>query len=339
MTRAKIAKPYMDFGFFVCSASEMSNKKKEKERMSSFSLHPPQSSFFSLYTFTTKMVATSTLTRTLFLAPLLISSTLSVALPFDSQQLVLGGGGGGNEGENEDGLIRQPDFVDIMLSEAKKTGIDTSMWEEEEQQDRSRPTTKESVDLNDEMQKAALMAEAKAEDSLVWIQPTIKGYADEIVEETMNKVEELNEVVESHTPNTSTQPGSGWIWEVCGSRQEAVVLKEINVKPDPPVPGQNLTVYAKGIVNEDIEPGTYADVVVKLGFIRLLSRRFDVCQLAEENDAELKCPKKKGEYEITHTVELPREIPPARFNVHVNGKTQAEVDLMCLDLNIDFGKH
>lgn len=267
------------------------------------------------------MVATSTFTRSLLIAPLLISSTLSVALPFDSQQLVFGG----NQGEGFESNDRQPDFVDLMLSEAKKTGIDISEWEQD------RPTTKESVDLNDEMAKAALMAESMAEDALVWIQPKI--------EEAEESVNEIMESVSDSVPNTQTQPGSGWIWDVCGSRQEAVVLKEINVTPDPPVPGQNLTVYAKGIVNEDIEPGTYADVVVKLGFIRLLSKRFDVCQLAEENDAELKCPKKKGEYEITHTVELPREIPPARFNVHVNGKTQADIDLMCLDLNIDFGRH
>lgn len=273
------------------------------------------------------MVATSAFTRSLLLAPLLISSTLSVALPSDSQQLVFGG----NQGDGYESNGRQGDFVDVMLSEAKKTGIDISQWEKNLQ---DRPTTKESVDLNDEMAKATLMAEAMAEDTLVWIQPKIKE-----AEESMIEIMESFEESDPEPITTQTQPGSGWIWEVCGSRQEAVVLKEINVKPDPPVPGQNLTVYAKGIVNEDIEPGTYADVVVKLGFIRLLSKRFDVCELAEENDAELKCPKKRGEYEITHTVELPREIPPARFNVHVNGKTQADVDLMCLDLNIDFGRH
>jgi ML domain len=291
-------------------------------RIINFDYHPPSLP----KEIVTKMVVTSTFTKSLLLAaPLLISSTLSVALPSDSQQLVFGG----NQVGESNG--RQADFVDVILSEAEKAGIEFSQWEENV---KNRPTTKESVNLNDEFAKAALMAEAVAEDTLVWIQPKIEE-AEESVEEVMESVvESLPEL-----PSTQTQPGSGWIWEVCGSRQEAVVLKEINVKPDPPVPGQNLTVYAKGIVNEDIEPGTYADVVVKLGFIRLLSKRFDVCELAEENDAELKCPKKQGEYEITHTVELPREIPPARFNVHVNGKTQADVDLMCLDLNIDFGRH
>lgn len=88
-----------------------------------------------------------------------------------------------------------------------------------------------------------------------------------------------------------------------------------------------------------LQEGTFTDVVVKLGFIRLLSKRYDVCQLAEENDAEVKCPLEPGEYELKHTVELPKEIPPAKFNVHVGGKTQDDVDFVCMDLSIDFMHH
>lgn len=58
------------------------------------------------------------------------------------------------------------------------------------------------------------------------------------------------------------------------------------------------------------QAGTYADVVVKLGLIKLLTRRFDVCEEAKKNDAEIQCPVEAGEYKITQTVALPREIPP-----------------------------
>lgn len=80
-------------------------------------------------------------------------------------------------------------------------------------------------------------------------------------------------------------------------------------------------------------------MVVKLGLIRLLSKRFDLCEIARENDAQLQCPLKPGYYEIEHTVSLPRGIPPAKFNVHVSGLSQTELDLLCLDLSIDFGSH
>lgn len=53
----------------------------------------------------------------------------------------------------------------------------------------------------------------------------------------------------------------------------------------------------------------------------------------------LQCPVEDGEHEVTHTVELPREIPPAKFNVHLNAFTAEDADLMCLDLSIDFRKH
>ncbi len=77
-------------------------------------------------------------------------------------------------------------------------------------------------------------------------------------------------------------------------------------------------------------------MTVKIGLIKLLSRRFDVCQEAKENNAEVQCPIKPGEYDISQTVALPREIPPAKFNVHVTGSTQEDLDLLCLDLSINF---
>lgn len=241
-----------------------------------------------------------------------------------SHQLVLGEA---QSATQRDPMQTEPDFVDLIVAEAHESGrldelVDKFGFSLEDIKVSMslRPLREESlsnmeVDLDNQMEKAKLMAEAAAEDTLAWIQP-----------------------VES-PPEAKNGPGSGWIWSVCGSQQEAVVLKSVDVKPDPPIPGQNLTVHATGTVNHDITQGTYADVVVKLGFIRLLSRRFDICQLAEDNDAELKCPLKPGEYELTHTVELPKEIPPAKFNVHTTGKTAQDNDLLCMDLSIDFSHH
>jgi hypothetical protein len=79
-----------------------------------------------------------------------------------------------------------------------------------------------------------------------------------------------------------------------------------------------------------------------------------VCEEAKENNAELQCPVQEGTYTIEQTVQLPREIPPgecsgaasceaapdsrfaltAKFNVHVNGATQDDEPLLCLDLSV-----
>ncbi|KAJ1035989.1 hypothetical protein NDA13_000644 [Ustilago tritici] len=132
-------------------------------------------------------------------------------------------------------------------------------------------------------------------------------------------------------------PGQGWQWVSCGTGDEIVDVESIVVSPDPPVPGQNLTVRAKGTVKDEVSDGTFADVVVKLGLIRLLARRFDVCEEARTNNADLQCPISAGDYELEQTVALPREIPPGKFNVHLTGENQDGSNLLCLDLSIQFG--
>ncbi|PWN30514.1 hypothetical protein BDZ90DRAFT_207574, partial [Jaminaea rosea] len=108
-----------------------------------------------------------------------------------------------------------------------------------------------------------------------------------------------------------------WVWSSCGQPDDVVEVKSIDVSPDPPVPGKNMTVKARGVVKRTIKEGSIADVNVKIGVIRLLHRQFDICEEARNNKAEVQCPVEPGEYDITQTVELPREIPPAKFNVHV----------------------
>lgn len=40
---------------------------------------------------------------------------------------------------------------------------------------------------------------------------------------------------------------------LAGEPGDAVTIKSVKVSPDPPRPGQNLTIYAEGTVNNDIE--------------------------------------------------------------------------------------
>jgi len=81
------------------------------------------------------------------------------------------------------------------------------------------------------------------------------------------------------------------------------------------------------------------DVTVKIGLIKLLHKQFDVCEEARNSDVDIKCPIEKGEYNVTQTVALPKEIPPAKFVVEVKGYTADERDLVCVNLKVDFMKH
>ena len=97
--------------------------------------------------------------------------------------------------------------------------------------------------------------------------------------------------------------------------------------------------YRTSLIGFPRQSGAYAKVAVKLGLIKILTKEFDICEEAKANNVSLQCPVQEGTHEVTHTVELPREIPPAKFNVHINGYSKDEEDLMCLDLSIDFRHH
>lgn len=60
-------------------------------------------------------------------------------------------------------------------------------------------------------------------------------------------------------------------------------------------------------------------------------------QTASRNaNATVQCPVKPGPYSVSQMVELPEEIPKAKFAVLVRGFTVEDEDMLCLDLFVDF---
>ncbi|KAG7450437.1 uncharacterized protein BT62DRAFT_1001259 [Guyanagaster necrorhizus] len=129
-----------------------------------------------------------------------------------------------------------------------------------------------------------------------------------------------------------------WDYDDCGLPSDIIQLEYIKIKPDPPKPGEDLTVTVKGYVQETIEEGAYADVTVKLGLIKILHKSFDLCEEARNANASISCPVEPGSYTVKQTVSLPKEIPPSKFSVDVLGYTVEDEDLVCLKLKIDFMK-
>ncbi|KAI0788564.1 ML domain-containing protein [Abortiporus biennis] len=127
-----------------------------------------------------------------------------------------------------------------------------------------------------------------------------------------------------------------WKWEDCGDEDFLVHIKDISISPDPPKPGEPMTVTVLGEADDLVEDGAYAEVAVKVGVIKILQKEFDLCEEARTANTSIQCPVEKGIYEVIHTVDLPKEIPPAIFSVDVNGYTDEDDDLICLKLRIDF---
>ncbi|KAJ8508224.1 hypothetical protein ONZ45_g9490 [Pleurotus djamor] len=130
-----------------------------------------------------------------------------------------------------------------------------------------------------------------------------------------------------------------WEYSDCGLPTDPIQIKSIEVTPNPPKPGAEITVTVKAEATERVEEGAYAEVAVKLGRITILKKSFDLCEEARKAETDVQCPVEKGEYEVVQTVQLPKEIPPAKVTVQVRGYTADDDDLVCLDLNVDFRKH
>jgi hypothetical protein len=47
-----------------------------------------------------------------------------------------------------------------------------------------------------------------------------------------------------------------------GSPTDAIQITSLDVSPDPPKPGQKLTITASGVARQLIDEGAYADVIV-----------------------------------------------------------------------------
>jgi len=159
----------------------------------------------------------------------------------------------------------------------------------------------------------------------------IPDLAQGAIDFTLNKASRLG-------TSDGVHANTVWSFTDCGLPTDAIEIKSLSVDPDPPKAGHKLTIYASGKVKQLIDEGAYADVVVKLGLIKLLTKRFDICEELRTNNATLQCPVEPGEYDIVQTVDLPREIPKAKFIVQTRAFTQPpeEADMACADIAIDF---
>ncbi|KAL9716170.1 hypothetical protein Ac2012v2_000615 [Leucoagaricus gongylophorus] len=128
-----------------------------------------------------------------------------------------------------------------------------------------------------------------------------------------------------------------WKYSLCDNDEDPIVnIKSIQLSPDSPSPGKELTVKVKAEASETIEDGAYAEVTVKLGLIKLLSKEFDLCEEAHNANTSVQCPVAPGLYEVQQTVSLPKEIPPAKFQIRVESFSVDDELLFCLDIEADF---
>ncbi|RIA87140.1 ML domain-containing protein [Glomus cerebriforme] len=141
--------------------------------------------------------------------------------------------------------------------------------------------------------------------------------------------EEDNHSAEEFAVNTLTETISD-----CSNENDILQIIYINLSPDPPLKGKQLKINALGWLKEEIEEGSYVDVVVKLGLIKLLQKRFDLCE--ESRKVDKPCPIDKGRQELNTVIDLPKEIPPGKYVVDAKVYTPDSRRIACLKAVVIF---
>jgi len=111
-------------------------------------------------------------------------------------------------------------------------------------------------------------------------------------------------------------------------------IYEVNLDPNPPKAGENLTIVATGTLKEDIEEGAEATVEIKYGYVRLPPQKIDICESIRALNKT--CPIKKGDIEISTVVKLPDQVPPGKYWVKANAYTKANDLITCLEADVTF---
>lgn len=144
----------------------------------------------------------------------------------------------------------------------------------------------------------------------------------------------LNLPFVSFLPFTKPIPGDSPLEQCDISTKQSLKLYSVDLSPNPPERGTNLTITASGFLDETIKEGAYVDVVVNYGYIKLLTQTYDLCD--ELPNIDMTCPINKGDYTLTKEVEIPNEVPPGKYTVFARAYNKDDSMISCLTGTVEF---
>ncbi|KAJ1969062.1 Phosphatidylglycerol/phosphatidylinositol transfer protein [Dispira parvispora] len=130
-----------------------------------------------------------------------------------------------------------------------------------------------------------------------------------------NPLTELN-VLQEQVVGIRPPPGEkmGESLYLCGNDNDLVTIDSVELSPDPPSKGNRLVIKGSGTVHQTIHEGSIVKITVKYGFIKLLTKEYQLCDLVKEIDQT--CPIQPGHLSFTKEVDIPGEIPKGIFTVY-----------------------
>lgn len=129
-------------------------------------------------------------------------------------------------------------------------------------------------------------------------------------------------------------PGENPLYFCGDPADDLLKIKKVDLSPNPPTPGEKLSITATGDFKEEVGEGFKMHLQVKYGLITLINQQADGCETIGK--ADLECPLKKGEMKLTKDVDLPREIPPGMYTVLADVYTEEGDKITCLTAKVAF---
>ncbi|OJD22048.1 hypothetical protein ACJ73_06610 [Blastomyces percursus] len=157
-----------------------------------------------------------------------------------------------------------------------------------------------------------------------------------------------NQVPISVADNELSVPGDNPLNFCFPPETDILTIESVDLSPNPPVPGQTLTITASGTFHKQVEQGSKVQIQVKYGLIRLINQEADLCD--EIKKVDLECPLEKGNMSLMKQVDLPKEIPPVskifpshrscdipgRYTVLADVYTKEKERITCLQAEVTF---
>ncbi|ODV92586.1 hypothetical protein CANCADRAFT_14931, partial [Tortispora caseinolytica NRRL Y-17796] len=122
---------------------------------------------------------------------------------------------------------------------------------------------------------------------------------------------------------------------LCDAQSKQILdVQLLNVLPNPPEAGKNITVEAYGTLSQTIEKGAYVELNVRYGMIQLIKQTVDLCD--ELKHVDKKCPIEKGPVSFLKEIALPDAIPPGIYSVVAQAYTYDDQEIACVTATVKF---
>ena len=123
--------------------------------------------------------------------------------------------------------------------------------------------------------------------------------------------------------------------QYCGDPADYILsIDKVDLDPNPPLPGHNLTIEAAGTFSRDVEAGAKVFLQVKYGLITHIKQEADLCD--QIGNVDLSCPLKKGPMNFTKSVNIPAQVPKGKYTVIADVFTVDGEGVTCLESVVFF---